>query len=127
MYSDLIPVLRPIITDQIVNDPYWLLGFAEGEGSFAVKTQKSKTKLGLACSLRFTITQHTRDEKLIQSLVEYFDCGSIQYAGNCVNFTVDKFSDIQLKIIPFVDKYSLYGIKAENFLEFCKVGGAQPN
>ena len=57
-----------------MNDHYWLLGFAEGDSCFAIKTQKSKNKFGLAVWLRFRITKHTRDERLMQTLIKYFGC-----------------------------------------------------
>jgi hypothetical protein len=33
------------------------------------------SKLGVNSNLRFKITQHTRDAKLIESFKEYFSCG----------------------------------------------------
>nr|QCW06951.1 hypothetical protein [Drechslerella brochopaga] len=119
-YPNIVPVVRPIVTDQTVKDPHWLSGFVDGEGYFGIMTQKSKTKLGIAVWLRFRITQHSRDEKLMHSLIEYFDCGSIQHTGNCVEFNVEKFSDIKLKIIPFFQKYHLLGAKEKDFSDFCK-------
>ena len=48
-------------------------GFTEAEGCFSVVIFKSKTsKLGEAIKLSFNLTQHTRDEYLIKSLIKYF-------------------------------------------------------
>ena len=79
--------------------------------------------------LRFSLTQHSyprvRDDKLLQSLVEYLGCG-IYYARsehNFGEFIVSKnyrAIDITDKIIPFFDKYPLVGVKRLNYLDFCK-------
>jgi len=82
-FSIIVPINRSLIQDQKILDPYWLAGFTSGEGCFRISIFKSATKLGEAVSLIFKISQHTRDEQLIKSFVEYFGC------------------DINEKIIPF--------------------------
>jgi len=37
----------------------------------------SKSKIGYSIELRFIITQHIRDEQLMNSLVLYFGCGKV--------------------------------------------------
>jgi hypothetical protein len=57
-------------------DPQWLAGFTDGEGCFYIKIQKSKTnKNGSTVSLSFLLTQHSRDDKLLVSLISYLGCG----------------------------------------------------
>lgn len=119
-FVNLIPVPRPDVTDQIIKDPYWLLGFIEGEACFGILTQVPKSNKGLSVFLRFKITQHSRDEKLMLNVAKYFECGSLQYTKNRIDFVVQKFSDITTKIIPFFNKYSLLGTKLDNYLDFCK-------
>jgi hypothetical protein len=59
-----------------IPDPQWLAGFTSGEGCFFIVIQKSKdTKLGEAVQLKFILVQHSRDEQLMRSLIEYFKCG----------------------------------------------------
>ena len=120
IFLHVVPVERPEVSDQTIKDPFWLSGFVDGEASFGIKTQESKTKTGLSVFLRFKITQHVREEKFMQYLVEYFGCGSIQYTSDRVDFVVQKFSDISTKIIPFFNKYPLSGAKLSDFLDFCK-------
>jgi hypothetical protein len=79
---------------------------------------------GAIVKLRFSIAQHLRDSLLIKSLVQYFACGI--YSENSSQgaisiYTVNKFSDINEKIIPFFVKYSLQGSKRLNFEDFKKV------
>ena len=38
-----------------------------------------------------------------------------------MDFKVTKIYDIQNKIIPFLQKYPILGIKAIDFVDFCKV------
>jgi len=43
-----------------------------------IKLKASKThSVGFKVILVFQLTQHSRDEKLMRSLIEYFDCGNI--------------------------------------------------
>lgn len=70
----------------------------------------------------FQINQHTRDTKLIHSLVNFFECGSITIGSKTpiVHYVVTKFSDITTKIIPFFNKYPIQGIKSLDYLNFGK-------
>lgn len=115
-FPDVIPVERPLVQDKKILDPFWLAGFIEGEGCFLVNISDSPThKLGSKVELRFQITQHNRDALLMESLVKYLDCGKVFRSREAVDFVVTKFSDITEKIIPFIEKYPIQGVKRENF------------
>jgi hypothetical protein len=96
-----VPVQRPDVENILNRDPYWLAGFTSAEGCFLIRVYKAKTKIGVAVKLVFQLTQHTRDEQLMKSLIEYFDCGNLYKDGDAFEYRVEKFSDIQNKIIPF--------------------------
>ena len=51
----------------------------------------------------FSISQHSRDADLLRYFIDFFACGGYYPRSNRNegNFTVTKFSDIELKIIPF--------------------------
>jgi hypothetical protein len=36
-------------------------------------------------------------------------------------YTIQTFSDINGKLIPFLNKYPIYGVKALDFIDFCKL------
>jgi hypothetical protein len=74
VFPNIIPVPKPLVKDQNIQDPHWLAGFAEGECCFYVSIFKSKTKTGYAIQLVFQITQHFRDAELMKSLVSIFGC-----------------------------------------------------
>lgn len=123
-FPNVIPVSRSIISFDSIPDPNWLLGFAEGEACFFVSLYKSpKSKLGLAVQLVFKLTQHTRDVLLLKGLINFFDCGRIEYRkdGKSCDFTVNSFKDFENKIIPFFLKYPFQGSKLLNFEDFYKV------
>jgi hypothetical protein len=76
-------------------------------------------------SLVFQISQHSRDEELMKSLVEYLGCGNYYPRSKewekKGEFIVVRFHNIYSKIIPFFDKYPIRGIKALDFADFKKV------
>lgn len=87
-----------------------------------VVVQKSQSQIArYKVSLRFTITQHTRDSVLFDSLLDYFGCGRCYLSRNEVTFIVATFSDINNKITPLFNKYPLLGIKQEDYWDFLKV------
>lgn len=71
-FPEIICVDRPLIINEKFLDPNWLVGFTSGEGCFYVDILKSKAKLGVQVQLVFSLTQHNRDEALMNSLISYF-------------------------------------------------------
>lgn len=53
-------------------------------------------------------------------LVSYFGGGSIIKHHEAIYFRVTKFKDIYEKIIPLFKKYSIIGVKALDFEDWCK-------
>ena len=122
VFSDIVPVDRPLVQDQSISDPFWLAGFTTAEGCFFINLNKSSTtKTGFSVSLRFTITQHYRDEKLIKSLIKFFDCGNIYFHRKTVDYVVRDYSSIKNIINLFFVKYPIEGVKSQDFKDFCKV------
>lgn len=119
-FPNTIPVIRPLVIDPKIPDPNWVSGFAAGEGSFSINVLKFNNKAGVQIQLKFKLTQHTRDEELVKSLINYLDCGNYYpFAGRELgNFYVAGLSDILNKIIPFFDKYPIMGVKALDYADF---------
>jgi hypothetical protein len=117
-------VSRPVVKFTEIPDPHWVAGFTEAEGCFLVNTSKSLIyQLGMQSWLKFQITQHSRDAKLMESLKEYLGCG-LYYpdkSGKIGDFVVVRLSDHVEKIIPFFDNYPLQGCKLQDFEDFKKV------
>ena len=120
-FPEIEPTERPVVSITNIQDPSWLSGFASAEGSFIVAIRKSSnSKWGYSVQLIFSLAQHSRDEHLIKSLINYLDCGTFSQYKEGVYFKITKFSDICQKIIPFFDKYPIVGVKALDFSDFCK-------
>src|SRR5690606_31106558 len=122
-FPDIKPVPRLNFENKEAISPNWLAGFTTGEGCFLIDIYNAKTNVGKGVTLRFSLAQHIRDEKLMKSLVEYFNCGnyyskSSQPVGD---FIIKRFSDITDKLIPFFEKYPLLGSKVKNYEDFKKV------
>lgn len=85
-----------------IQDPHWFSGFVSAEGSFIVAIRKtSNSKLGYRIQLISSLAQHTRDDLLIISLINYFNCGTTSIYKEGIYFKITKFSDICDKIIPY--------------------------
>nr|ATI20501.1 LAGLIDADG endonuclease [Juglanconis juglandina] len=101
----------------------WLAGFTSGEGCFFVFVSKSLTHVsGFQVQLVFQITQHSRDERLIQSLISYLGCGKLVTSSDGkVQFRVEKFKDNYEKILKFFNNHKIRGVKLDDFKDWCIV------
>jgi len=122
---NIVPVSLPLLPLTSVNDinPYWLAGFASGDGCFTISIIKSKAKLGETSWIRFILTQHNRDETLMRIIAAYLGCGKINKDSKATNLVVQRLSDVINIIIPFFDKYPLEGVKLKDYEDFKKVSG----
>ena len=113
------PVVRPsVIYNPLnvkINNLNWIRGFIEAEGSFQVITQNNRN-----VSLKFSLTQHIKDEKLLKDIVIYLNYGRYYKSPTRDEgqYLVTVFSDISDKLIPFLNEYPLLGVKKEDYLDF---------
>lgn len=123
-FPQCVPASRPTIDNKRIPDANWLAGFVSGDGSFKSILKKSTSvKVGFQSILVFQITQHARDEKLMESLISYFECGYIEKdsRGPWLYYIVKNFTDISDKIIPFFHQYNIIGSKNLDFNDWCKI------
>jgi len=118
-----IPVSRPVVENTVIPHGMWVAGFTTGEGCFLVSLFKSTTKLGVTARLRFSVTQHSRDEQLLRNFLTYLGCGRYtkQSSGDSGDYICTKFPDIVEKILPFFNKYPIMGSKLQDFSDWKKV------
>jgi len=129
-FPDIIPATRPLISFQKIDNPNWLAGFVDGEGCFSVETSTTRANQAFYTIIRFSVSQHVRDEALLTQFINYLGCGKIVKMSkrpDSVIFVVSKFRDVKEKIIPFFNKYSLVGVKAMDFRDFCEVANIIEN
>ena len=128
-FPNVIPVKRPLVEDQMIDDPYWVAGFISGEGCFFINIKPSTHKSGYQVLLVFQVSQHSRDEQLMKSLISYFGCGHITSRNNknYVEFVVTRFEYLFEKVIPFFDKYQIIGVKSKDYSDFKKVAELMKN
>lgn len=134
-FPNVVPTLRPLAKNteiftkakssggsELIKVGHWMAGFVSGDGCFAVTENKSSYKVYVR--LVFSITQHSRDEALIKSMVDFFDCGVYRSSSanrSTVNFECLSFSGNYEKIIPFFREYNIRGEKSKDFEDWCKV------
>jgi hypothetical protein len=123
-FPDIVPSVRPMFNYISIKDPHWLAGFTSGEGCFMVRVRNSSNSDNLPkVELIFQITQHKRDDGLIKSFIDYLGCGHFRErkGGLAVDFLVYKTLDLNSKIIPFFEAYSILGVKSREFQDFVSV------
>jgi hypothetical protein len=133
-FPNYIPVKRPVINTENIPDPNWLSGFVAGEGSFDVIITKSDHKIGYKTQLRFRISQHIRDKKLMEAIANYL-FSSVRYSKEkkeikniykypnqeSVYFYIVNLSEINNIVIPFFEKNPIYGAKYLDYLDWLKI------
>lgn len=140
-YPHIIPAVEPEYEIMTNFNPFWLSGFITAplmralagallsphqgttEGSFFISLYPSdKRKAGFAVSLVFSLSQHTKDIKLLERLVNYLGCGIVRksVSRGTAEWVIAKSEDINLKLIPILTKFSLSGVKLLDFERFKK-------
>jgi hypothetical protein len=128
-----IPVNRLEYKFKGIPDPFWIAGFTSGDGSFQIRLRKLNTNIGYRVSLLYSFHLHIRDLEVLKGLATYFSNNSnshelisnekkvgISY-DKSVQLQIAKFTDINEKIIPFFEKYTIEGVKSLDFEDFKKV------
>lgn len=109
-------------------NPWWIVGFVDGEGCFSVSTFKNRTcKSGKQTLFEFVITQSETSRTAMEAIQKFFECGHIyinrrydNHHQHLLRYCVRKQSDLREKIIPFFQKYHLQSAKRYQFEEFYK-------
>jgi hypothetical protein len=110
-------------------DPLWIVGFVDGEGCFSISIFKNiTTTSGFQIFPEFVVTQGAKSLSVLEGIQDYFECGKIyenrrkdDHRENLYRYCVRSLDDIQYKIIPFFEQYSLQTAKQQDFLAFCRV------
>jgi hypothetical protein len=121
-FPNLIPALKPKIKEREIKSLHWLAGFTDAEGCFFIPLKKSlSSKLGETVWLRFILTQHIRDKEFLENLISTLNCGRYIAKSDYGEFVVEKFTDVNEKIIPIFETFKLHGVKSKEFEDFKNV------
>lgn len=113
----------------IVISPENISGFVVGRGHFYAEFgQDIKYKLGYRIRAIFYIEVIEEDIEILESIKCIFGCGNILLFNNqkkwkmpYIKYKVSNQSDIFSKVIPFFEKYPLFGQKIKVFDIFAKI------
>jgi len=108
--------------------PWYIVGFVEGEGCFAITISRHKTKrLRKDGRLIFEIELRGDDRQILERLKYTWGCGLLfnlkypRYGWKPhIKYAVKSHRDIFRIVIPFFKKYPLQGKKRKDFEDFCK-------
>ena len=118
-FSQINPVKRTQIETTNISDPNWISGFVSGEGNFDAGIRKSTNIIGSRVYLRFRLTQHVRDIKLMELIIKYLGAGRLEkdLRGSVLHLVIGNFSILFKKIMPFFNQYPIYGKKNLDYLD----------
>ena len=110
-------------------DPWWIIGFVDGEGCFSISIIKNvTTRMGYQVFPEFVITQGAKSLSVLEDIKESFGCGRIyenkrhdDHKENLYRYCVRSINDITFKIIPFFETHRLQTAKQYDFNTFCEV------
>jgi hypothetical protein len=107
----------------------WVSGFIDGEGCFCVNVNRcSATQLGWQVRPEFVVTQGARSIGALETLREFFGCGAIyrntrhdNHREDVHRWCVRRRSDLEDRVVPFVQGVPLRTSKASDFERFVRV------
>ena len=101
-------------------NPYWIVGFTDGEGCFHVGINpNSDMSVGFQVLPEFTLVQHRRDEQLLHKIKAYFGFGVVRRNHqDRLAYRVRTLDHLHDGIIPFFTRYQLQSKKHLDFLKF---------
>ncbi len=108
---------------------YWITGFTDGEGCFSVAIITNKTtRFGKQIFPEFVVTQGAKSLPALQKIKEFFGCGNIfinkrydNHNEHLYRYCVRSLKELDEKIIPFFEEFSLLTYKQNDFEIFCDV------
>ncbi|HIE36254.1 MAG TPA: endonuclease [Candidatus Omnitrophica bacterium] len=105
-------------------NPYYVSGFADGEGSFSITISPNvKFNIGWQITPSFSLSQNKNSRAILFKIKNFFGCGSIRPSrkDNTYKYEVRSIKDLKEKIIPHFEKYSLHTAKRKDFNIFKEV------
>lgn len=122
------------MTNHVIT-PENISGFVVGEGCFYVEFGRdTKYKLQMRVRPSFVVELAEDDIEILQAIKEVVGCGTIYHVDfgryktyqhkkwkRHVRYKVSNITDIATKLIPFFERYPLFGKKAKAFSYFRQI------
>ncbi len=107
-------------------DPWWIVGFADGEGCFSVSVHRNphvRRTHGWQLQAAFQVYQHHKDRVVLEALETFFGCGRIRSKGpksSVLTYTVWRLQELEERILPFFERHLLV-VKKDDFAAFAAI------
>lgn len=104
-------------------NPYWLVGFTDGEGCFSISIFRNKTlKSGYQIFPEFVLTQGAKSLETLKKVKDFFGCGRIyenkrydNHRESLYKYCVRSRADLIGIICPFFNSHPLQSAKMNDF------------
>ena len=103
-------------------NPFWVVGFVDGEGCFYVGINRNRTmKTGYQVLPEFRIVQHKRDVQILYALKKFFGCGVVRKNhDDRYELRIRKLSCLK-NVVKFLEKHPLKTKKNVDFKKFRRI------
>ena len=110
-------------------NPFYIVGFIDGEGLFSISVGKHKTlSRGLEIRPEFEIELRADDKEILERILVTIGCGKIY---DCsyerygwyphVKYKITSTKDMESYLFPFLDRYRLQAKKAKSYKFFREI------
>ena len=107
----------------------WICGFVDGEGCFSVSLiRNTTTSTGWQVFPEFVVTQGEKSRSALEEIKDHFGCGQIyinrrhdNHKEALLRYCVRSRRDLQERIVPFFQRFSLRTAKQEDFKKFVSI------
>ena len=108
--------------ESFILNPWFITGFTDGDGSFAVSITKKKEGIGWKVVPMFTIGLDIKDLNVLVQIKDFFKAGNIYTSKRGISYyTVGSVKDIVKYIIPHFDKFPLITKKSKDYKLFKEI------
>jgi hypothetical protein len=107
-------------------DPWWVVGFVDGEGCFSVSIHRNSLATptnGWQIQPSFHVSQHMDAAHSLEALKVFFGCGAIRRkapANPVLVYSVHSTIQLMDRVIPFFETHPLL-VKREDFAKFATI------
>ncbi len=113
-------------TELAMVDPWWVVGFVDGEGCFSVsihRNQLATPTRGWQIQPSFHVSQHMDAAHSLRTLKVFFGCGAVRRKSQTnpvLVYSVHSTLQLVERVIPFFEEYPLR-VKHDDFLKFATI------